>query len=211
MAEAQVPEDPYLDMTHNQLSVKVGQVEAIRRVYREWTVQQYCTGNSFNSWKDQICVLFEDAGLMDLVEEIHRVPPLEDVEGMLIGARNLQAKRHELYNLKNCLVYSILMRSIVDTNTGAADKGDAKQNQGLAFWKNLSNQNERTETSADVMSLKRAFFILKQYSKKEDVTTFVNRIDRARDLLIKNRQPISETDAKGTLLEGIIDPGEGAR
>jgi hypothetical protein len=61
--EAQVQEDPYLAMTHNQPSVKVGQAESIRRVYREWNVQQYSTGNRFNSWKDQMGVLFEDAGL----------------------------------------------------------------------------------------------------------------------------------------------------
>jgi hypothetical protein len=206
MAQIQ-EEDPYLAMNHNQLSLKVGQAESIRRVYREWNVLQYATGNKFNSWKDQMGVLFEDAGIMDLVDEIHRVPPLEDEEGMLVGVRNLQLKRHELYNLKNCLLYSLLMRSIVDTNTGAADKGDAKKNQGLQFWKNLSNQNERTETTADVMALKRAFFQLKQYAKREDVTSFANRIDRARELLIKNRQSISESDAKGTLIEGIIDPG----
>jgi hypothetical protein len=169
--------DPYLDLTSNQLTVKVMIIESIRRVYREWVVLPYAPGNKFNAWKEQMCVLFEDAGVMDLLDGIHTKPPLENINDLNGAGRTLQVKRHELYDLKQCIIYSLLMRSIVDSTTGLTDKGNATKNEGSIFWFNLEQQNDKTEMSTDVMTLKRCFFQMKQYAKKEDCTASAIRID----------------------------------
>jgi hypothetical protein len=43
--------------------------------------------------------------------------------------------------------------------------------------------------------------------QKELIIAFVQRIERARYILVKNKEIISDNDAMGTLRDGFIDPG----
>jgi hypothetical protein len=102
------------------------------------------------------------------------------------------------------MVYSLLTRSIHGTATGATDMGMVQKDEGLQFWLHLKKHNEQTETMSDIILLKRNFF---QMAQKELITAFVQRTERARHILVKNKEIVSDNDAKWTLRDGFIDPG----
>lgn len=74
-----------------------------REKKRSWggdkgTRSGYFLKTTFNNLKKIMAVPAEDPYLTtDLVDEIHTVPPLQEEEGLPVGVRNLQQKRHLLF------------------------------------------------------------------------------------------------------------------
>jgi hypothetical protein len=140
-------------MTKAQLDRGISDLRETRRRYREWT---YRTNNGYRGWEVQMEVLFDDAGVMDIIDREHVTPfkPTGRVDAEEMALYTLQ---EEYFNLKDSMVYSLLLRSIHGTATGATDMGMVKKDEGLKFWSHLQKRNEQTETMSDTILLKRIF------------------------------------------------------